>query len=86
MARFVLGAMSPWLSLVDVEKYGHYVDRVQTLDIKTIASCHSPVIEGPFIEWAFAHVRQLPTLDPPPMPDHSVLEERVANTAPLAAD
>lgn len=81
MALFALGAVSPWLSLVDAEKYGRYVDRVQSLDINTIACCHSPVIEGPFIERAFAHVRQLPTLDPPPMPDHSVLEEIIAATS-----
>ncbi len=81
MALFALGAVSPWLSMVDEDKYGRYVDRVQSLDITTVASCHSPVIEGPFIERAFGHVRQLPALDPPPMPDHSVLEQIIAATS-----
>ena len=78
---FALGAVSPWLSMVDVTKYGHYVDRVQNLDITTIACCHSPVIEGPFIERAFARVRELPTVDAPALPDQSVLDQIVAASA-----
>jgi flavorubredoxin len=81
LALFALGAVSPWLSLVDEGKYGRYVDRVQNLDITTVACCHSPVIEGPLIERAFAHVRQLPTLDPPAMPDQSVLDQIIAATS-----
>ncbi len=78
---FALGAVSPWLSIVDETKYGRWVDQVEGLDIKTIAACHSPVIEGSFIERAFAHVRQLPSMDPPPMPDQSVLDQIVAATS-----
>ena len=78
---FALGAVSPWLTMLDTDKYGRYVDRVQDLDITTIASCHSPVIEGPFIERAFNRVRRLPTIDPPDMPDQSVLDEIVAATS-----
>ena len=81
LALFALGAVSPWLSMVDETKYGRYVDRVQSLDITTIACCHSPVIEGPFIDKAFARVRELPSIDPPPMPDQSVLDQIVAATA-----
>jgi len=78
---FALGAVSPWLTMLDTDKYGRYVDRVQDLDITTIASCHSPVIEGPFIERAFNRIRRLPTIDPPDMPDQSVLDEIVAATS-----
>src|SRR5215471_5320736 len=53
LALFALGAVSPWLSLVDEKKYARYVDKVQGLDIRTVACCHSPVIEGPFIDQAF---------------------------------
>ena len=81
LALFALGAVSPWLSLVDEDKYGRYVDRVQSLDITTVACCHSPVIEGPAIERAFAHIRRLPTLDPPPLPDQSVLDQIIAATS-----
>ena len=81
LALFALGAVSPWLSMVDPGKYGKYVDGVQNLDIKTIAGCHTPVIEGELIEAAFSWVRQLPVIDPPPMPDQSVLDQIVAASA-----
>ena len=81
LALFALGAVSPWLSLVDEDKYGRYVDQVQRLDITTVAACHSPVIEGPFIERAFARIRQLPAIVPPIMPDQSVLDEIIAATS-----
>ncbi|MFP5372143.1 MAG: hypothetical protein ACLGI3_15550 [Actinomycetes bacterium] len=51
------------------------------MDIKTVAGCHTPVIEGPFIEKAFAQVRRLPSIDPPPMPGQSVLDQIIALTA-----
>jgi flavorubredoxin len=81
LALFALGAVSPWLSLVDEGKYGRYVDRVQSLDITTVAACHSPVIEGALIERAFAHIRQLPSIDAPALPDQSVLDQIIAATS-----
>jgi hypothetical protein len=81
MTLFALGAVSQWLPMVDEAKFAASVDLVQGLDITTIACCHSPVLEGPHIERAFAHVRQLPTVEPPPLPDHSVLEQIVAATS-----
>ena len=81
MALFALGAVSPWLSMLDPEKYGRYVDNVQNLDITTITACHTPVIEGPYIERAFNRIRQLPTIDPPPLPDQSVLDLIIAATS-----
>ena len=78
---FALGAVSPWLTMLDNDKYGRYVDQSQGLDITTIAACHSPVIEGPFIERAFARVRELPNLDPPALPDQSVLDQIIAATS-----
>jgi flavorubredoxin len=85
MWLFAVGAVSPWLTMLDSEKYGRYVDRSQGLDITTIAACHTPVIEGPFIERAFARVRQFPTLEAPALPDQSVLDEIVAATSqPIA--
>jgi hypothetical protein len=81
IAMFALGAVSPWLSMVDETKYGQHVDRVQNLDITTIACCHSPVIEGPFIDRAFTRIRELPSLPPLELPNQSVLDEIVAATA-----
>ncbi len=81
LAMFALGAVSPWMTMLDPVKYGRYVDTVQNLDITTIAACHSPVIEGSYIEKAFARVRQLPSIDPPPLPDQSVLDQIIAATS-----
>ncbi|MET0896038.1 MAG: MBL fold metallo-hydrolase [Acidimicrobiia bacterium] len=78
---FALGAVSPWITMLDPAKYGAYVDRTQDLDITTIAACHTPVIEGPFIEQAFARIRELPTLDAPQLPDQSILDQIVAATS-----
>jgi flavorubredoxin len=78
---FALGGVSPWLTMLDIDKWNQYVDRTQSLDITTIASCHSPVIEGDYIERAFNRVRQLPTMDSPQLPDQSVLDQIVAAIA-----
>jgi len=81
LSMFALGAVSPWLTMLDAGKYGETVDCVQNLDLTTIASCHSPVIEGPFIERAFGRIRELPTLDPPTLPDQSILDQIVSATS-----
>jgi flavorubredoxin len=81
LAMFALGAVSPWLAMVDPKKYDAYVDGVQNLDIATVACCHSPVIEGEYIDKAFARIRALPSLDPIPLPDQSVLDQIVAASA-----
>jgi flavorubredoxin len=78
---FALGAVSPWITWSDPAKYNKIVDRVQSLDITTIASCHSPVIEGEYIGKAFERIRQLPTVDLPELPDQSVLDQIIAATA-----
>jgi flavorubredoxin len=78
---FALGAVSPWITWTDPVKYNRVVDRVQNLDITTIAACHSPVIEGEYIDKAFARIRQLATLDLPDLPGQSVLDEIIAATS-----
>jgi flavorubredoxin len=82
---FAVGAVSPWLTMLDHDKYGRYVDQTQTLDITTIAACHTPVIEGPYIAQAFARIRELPTIDAPMLPDHSILEQIIAATSQPSA-
>ena len=67
--------------MVDHDKFGRFVDTVQGLDITTIASCHSPVLEGPLIQQAFDHIRSFPSVAPPPLPDQSVLDQIIAATA-----
>jgi flavorubredoxin len=78
MGLFALGAVSPWILMTDPEKFERSIDRVQSLEIKTIASCHSPVIEGPHIERAFNRIRELPMAEAPALPDQAVLEQIVA--------
>jgi len=81
LTLFAMGAVSPWLAWADSAKFGRTVDRVQSLDITTIAGCHTPVIEGGFIQQAFDIVRGLPDVEPPPLPDQSVLDQVIAATA-----
>jgi flavorubredoxin len=81
MTLFAFGAVSPWLSMVDSTKYGRYVDSSQKLDIKTLAACHTPVLEGDLIGRAFDIVRGFPTADVPPLPDQSILDQIIAATA-----
>lgn len=81
MTLFSFGAVSPWLALVDHDKYGGYVDTVQRLDITTIAGCHTPVIEGELIQRAFSVTRDFPSVEPPPLPNQSILDQIIAATA-----
>jgi flavorubredoxin len=81
LTMFAFGAVSPWLAMTDHTKYGQHVDKSQSLDITTIAACHSPVIEGPFIEKAFEKVRAFPNAEAPPLPDQSVLDQIIAATS-----
>ncbi len=66
---------SPWFALLDPDKYERHVDRIQKLDIETIASCHSPVIKRAQVGTAFDIIRKIPQLDPPPQPQQADLEE-----------
>jgi len=81
LTMFAFGAVSPWLAMLDHAKYGRYVDKVQGLPIKTIAACHTPVIEGRYIAEAFERVRAFPLVDPPQLPDQSILDQIIAATA-----
>jgi flavorubredoxin len=81
MTLFGLGAVSPWITMTDPAKYARHVDQTANLDITTVAACHSPVIEGRYIQQAFDLVRQFPTMEVPDMPDQSVLDEIVAATS-----
>ncbi len=59
---------SPWYKLLDPAKYEQHVDRIQNLEISTLAACHSPVIRGSKIDEAFNMIRKIPFGDPPPQP------------------
>jgi len=65
---------SPWFKLLDPEKFERHVDKVQSMDIEAIAACHTPVIRRPQIDDAFKVIRNLPSLEAPPQPQHVDLE------------
>lgn len=81
MTMFAYGAVSPWLGLADPAKYAEHVDRTHRLDLTTVASCHSPVLEGDYIDRAFEHFKALPGADVPVLPDQSVLDQIIAATS-----
>lgn len=62
----LLGArlISPWHAWLDAAKWNAHVQRVRTLPIETIASCHAPAIGGRDIERAFQTLSGAPDLDP----------------------
>ncbi len=62
----LLGArlISPWHTLLDANKWNAHVQRVRTLPIEIIASCHAPAIRGRDIERAFQTLSATPDLDP----------------------
>jgi len=66
---------SPWFKMLDPDKFEKHVDRVQSLDIETLAACHSPVIQRSHIDQAFKVIRSIPFLDAPPQPGQPDLEE-----------
>jgi hypothetical protein len=81
MTLFAYGALCPWLSLLDEDKFGRVVDGIRSLAMTTIAGCHTPAIEGPFIDRAFDIVRHMPSQEPPSLPDQSVLDQIIAATS-----
>lgn len=52
--------LAPWHNLLDAQKFQRHVDRVQSLPIEVIASCHAPTIRGPRVAQAFDVMRSLP--------------------------
>jgi hypothetical protein len=81
MAMFVLNVLSPWLGLVDQQRYAAVVDRVQALGARTIATAHSPLITDATMDKAFQLLRDLPSVPVPPMPDQAVLEAILGGAA-----
>jgi flavorubredoxin len=74
MAMFCYHALSPWLDLVDSERYAAYCNQIQALGMETIATAHSPLITASSLDRAWELTRELPNVTPPPCPDQAVLE------------
>lgn len=77
MAMFTRHALSPWLNLVDPDRYARTVDRVRDCQPTAIASGHSPTITGSSIDHVLDLARRLPDAEVPPAPDQVVLDHLV---------
>jgi flavorubredoxin len=84
MAMFMHHVLSPWLSIVDPAKFAAECDKIQALDAKVIATAHSPIITDATSDKAFEIMRNLPSVTPPPCPDHNVLQAILSGQAPPA--
>jgi flavorubredoxin len=74
MAMFTHHALSPWVAMVDRERYAAEVERVRAMGMTTIATAHSPLITPDTIADAFALLGRLPDATVPPAPDQAVLD------------
>ncbi len=82
MAMSIHHALSPWVGMVDRQRYAAEVDRVRGLGMTTIATAHSPLITPGSVEDAFALLRRVPDAGVPPAPDQTVLDMILAAAAP----
>jgi flavorubredoxin len=73
--------VSPWLALVDQDRYEMHVARSRLLQPNVITGAHTPVIPAEMIDKAYAQTVDLPKVTPPPAPDHAALLEIVAGAA-----
>jgi len=72
---------SPWLDVVDTERFGAEVSRLAWLDIRTIATCHGPTVDQGMVPRALEAMALLPGMSAPPQPAQPVLDEIVAAMA-----
>jgi hypothetical protein len=66
---------SPWSTLVDRDRFGAEVHRLERLGISTIASCHGPAVSARHVDRAFELMRGVPDGQAPPQPGQPVLDE-----------
>jgi flavorubredoxin len=71
--------ISPWVDLVDRNRYQGTVDRLAGFDIRTWASTHGPVYRGPFVDHALDLLRQVPDAPTPETPGQADLDTIVAS-------
>ncbi|MFF9626376.1 MBL fold metallo-hydrolase [Streptomyces griseosporeus] len=56
--------VSPWVALLDGQKFRAVVDDFERLDAEVIAGCHAPVLRRPRIAEAYDLLRRLPEVPP----------------------
>lgn len=67
--------VSPWVSLVDLDRYRATVDRIVALAPSVIAGCHTPMIRGGRVAAALDVTRRTPELTVEPEPGQALLDE-----------
>ena len=67
--------MSPWINLVDDEKFQLTVDRVEALGASFLVGCHTPVIGRDHVDEAIAITRHSVGATVAPQPDQAVLDQ-----------
>jgi flavorubredoxin len=76
---------TPWLELVDRDKYAELVATTAGLDLAVVASAHGPVLRGPRIADAFARTLALAGQPPVPQPGQEMLDELLRAAFGVAA-
>jgi flavorubredoxin len=69
---------SPWIELVDADRYAAKVAELAALDIQAIASTHGPAFTGAMVEQGMGMLRDVLVHDAGPEPGQPVLDEIVA--------
>lgn len=77
--------VSPWLELVDDARFQRTVDRIEALQPKVIAGCHTPTIDRGYVGDAIAATRFAPRATVAPQPDQAVLDAIQAALDPALA-
>jgi len=67
--------VSPWTLIADDAKFEESVRRIESLDVSTIAGCHTPVIGERHVATAFEFMHSFRSMPVPPEPDQAVLDQ-----------
>ena len=76
---------SPWVDLVDADRYAAQCRRIEELPLRAIASTHGPTIGASDLARAHEIIRSAPTLATPPQPGQADLDAMLAALRPAAA-
>jgi len=76
---------TPWLELVDPERFARHLERTATLPLTAVASAHGPIVRGERIAAAFEATRAFAAQPIPPMPGQLELEAMLAAFATAEA-
>ena len=76
---------SPWVDLVDRDRYAAECRRVEELPLRAIANTHGPTIGASDLARAHEIIRSAPDLVTPPQPGQADLDAMLAALRPAAA-